>query len=388
MDRTTGDEHHRRQGEVSQQDTTAGMPRGAGVTMRRGAPTSMTLSDSVFERLLQQRIVVLGQQVDDEIANRIAAQMLLLSAEDPTADIQLYINSPGGSVTAGMAIFDTMEFIECDVATYAMGLAASMGQFLLSAGTPGKRYALPHCQILMHQPSAGVGGTESDIAIQAELFRRHKREMAELIARHTGQTFERITADFDRDRWFSAQEAKDYGFVDHVISRAGQLPDASANDVMAQLLVLESTDPDRDILMYINSPGGSFTSLMAIYDTMQYVRPEITTVCLGQAASAAAVLLAAGSPGKRLAVPNARILIHQPATEGIYGQVSDLEIQAAEISRMRKLLEATLAKHSGQTEEQIRKDIDRDKILTSPEAKDYGIIDDLTQVRKLSAVRR
>jgi ATP-dependent Clp protease, protease subunit len=214
---------------VSQQDTTAARMRGgAPATMRRAAPTSMTLSDSVYERLLQQRIVVLGQQVDDEIANRIAAQMLLLSAEDPTADIQLYINSPGGSVTAGMAIFDTMEFIECDVATYAMGLAASMGQFLLSAGTPGKRYALPHCQILMHQPSAGVGGTESDIAIQAELFRRHKREMAELIAQHTGQTVERITADFDRDRWFSAQEAKEYGFVDHVINRAGQLPDASS----------------------------------------------------------------------------------------------------------------------------------------------------------------
>ncbi len=195
--------------------------------MRRGgAPTSMTLSDSVYERLLQQRIIVLGQQVDDDIANRIAAQMLLLAAEDPVADIALYINSPGGSVTAGMAIFDTMEFIPCDVATYAMGLAASMGQFLLSAGARGKRYALPHCQILMHQPSAGVGGTESDISIQAELFRRHKQEMAQLIAGHTGQPVEKIIADFDRDRWFSAAEALDYGFVDHVISRAGQLPDA------------------------------------------------------------------------------------------------------------------------------------------------------------------
>ncbi len=193
--------------------------------MRRGGtPTSMTLSDSVYERLLQQRIIVLGQQVDDDIANRIAAQMLLLAAEDPTADISLYINSPGGSVTAGMAIFDTMEFIPCDVATYAMGLAASMGQFLLSAGQRGKRYALPHCQILMHQPSAGVGGTESDIAIQAELFRRHKQEMAQLISSHTGQTVERIMKDFDRDRWFSAREALEYGFVDHVISRAGQLP--------------------------------------------------------------------------------------------------------------------------------------------------------------------
>jgi ATP-dependent Clp protease protease subunit len=186
----------------------------------------MTLSDSVYERLLQQRIIVLGQQVDDDIANRIAAQMLLLAAEDAESDIALYINSPGGSVTAGMAIFDTMEFIPCDVATYAMGLAASMGQFLLSAGARGKRYALPHCQILMHQPSAGVGGTESDISIQAELFRRHKQEMAQLISGHTGQPVEKIIADFDRDRWFSAAEALEYGFVDHVISRAGQLPDA------------------------------------------------------------------------------------------------------------------------------------------------------------------
>ncbi len=199
--------------------------------MRRGgSPSSMTLSDSVYERLLQQRIIVLGQQVDDDIANRIAAQMLLLAAEDSESDITLYINSPGGSVTAGMAIFDTMEFIPCDVATYAMGLAASMGQFLLSAGARGKRYALPHCQILMHQPSAGVGGTESDIAIQAELFRRHKQEMAQLISGHTGQPVEKIIADFDRDRWFSAAEALEYGFVDHVISRAGQLPDAISDN--------------------------------------------------------------------------------------------------------------------------------------------------------------
>ncbi len=144
-----------------------------------------------------------------------------------------------------------------------------------------------------------------------------------------------------------------------------QVDDASANDVMAQLLVLESLDPDRDITMYINSPGGSFTSLMAIYDTMQYVRADITTVCLGQAASAAAVLLAAGTPGKRLALPNARVLIHQPATGGIKGQVSDLEIQAAEIERMRRLMETTLSKHTGKDPDVIRKDTDRDKILTA-----------------------
>jgi ATP-dependent Clp protease, protease subunit len=187
---------------------------------------------------------------------------------------------------------------------------------------------------------------------------------------------------------YGVKESNPYNklFEERIIFLGVQIDDASANDVMAQLLVLESTDPDRDILMYINSPGGSFTSLMAIYDTMQYVRPEITTVCLGQAASAAAVLLAAGSPGKRLAVPNARILIHQPATEGIYGQVSDLEIQAAEISRMRKLLETTLARHTGRTEEQVRQDIERDKILTAEEAKDYGIVDEIIQSRKLTPV--
>jgi ATP-dependent Clp protease protease subunit len=193
--------------------------------MMRSAPTTMTLGDSVFERLLQQRIIVLGQQVDDEIANRIVAQLLLLSAEDSESDIRLYINSPGGSVNAGMAIYDTMQFIDCDVATYAMGLAASMGQFLLSAGARGKRYSLPHAQILMHQPSAGVGGTESDIAIQAEQFRRHKRVMAELIAEQTGQTVERITADSDRDRWFTAQEALEYGFIDYVVTRPSQTAD-------------------------------------------------------------------------------------------------------------------------------------------------------------------
>ncbi|WP_230592414.1 ATP-dependent Clp protease proteolytic subunit [Rhodococcoides fascians] len=186
------------------------------------AAAGLNLSDSVYERLLQNRIIFLGTQVDDDIANKLCAQILLLSAEDATRDISLYINSPGGSVTAGMAIFDTMEFAECDIATYGMGLAASMGQFLLSAGAKGKRYALPHARIMMHQPSAGIGGSASDIAIMAEQFAHTKREMAELIAQHTGQTVEQITEDSDRDRWFTAQAAKEYGFVDHVVSRAQQ----------------------------------------------------------------------------------------------------------------------------------------------------------------------
>ena len=184
---------------------------------------------------------------------------------------------------------------------------------------------------------------------------------------------------------YGVKESNPYNklFEERIIFLGVQIDDASANDVMAQLLTLESTDPDREIIMYINSPGGSFTSMTAIYDTMQFVRPHIQTVCLGQAASAAAVLLAAGTPGRRLALPNSRILIHQPATEGVYGQVSDLEIQAAEIGRMRSALEEILSRHSNKTPEEVRKDIDRDKILTAAEAKDYGLIDEVLEYRKL-----
>lgn len=186
--------------------------------MRTGS-AGLNLTDSVYERLLQERIVVLGSEVNDEIANRITAQLLLLSAEDSEKEIRFYINSPGGSVTAGFAIYDTMQLIEPEVSTYAMGLAASMGQFLLSSGTPGKRYSLPHARILMHQPSAGVTGTASDIAIQAEVFGKWKQELAKITADQTGQSVEQIIADGDRDRWFTAQEAKEYGFVDHVLTR-------------------------------------------------------------------------------------------------------------------------------------------------------------------------
>jgi ATP-dependent Clp protease protease subunit len=175
----------------------------------------LSLNDSVFEQLLRSRIVFLGTEVDDEVANRITAQLLLLAAAD-SADITFYINSPGGSVTAGLAIYDTMQLIEPDVATWGIGLVASMGQFLLSSGSPGKRYALPNARILMHQPSAGVGGTATDIAIQADVFGKMKRQVAELTAAQTGQTLERITEDSDRDRWFTAPEALSYGFIDHI----------------------------------------------------------------------------------------------------------------------------------------------------------------------------
>ncbi|HVT65961.1 MAG TPA: ATP-dependent Clp protease proteolytic subunit [Mycobacteriales bacterium] len=194
----------------------------------RGNGSGLNLNDSVYERLLRERIVFLGSQVDDPIANQICAQLLLLSAEDQDRDIYLYINSPGGSVSAGMAIYDTMQFIANDVATVGIGLAASMGQFLLCAGATGKRYVTPHARVMMHQPSGGIGGTASDIAIQAEQMLYTKKTMQERIAFHTGQTVEQIERDSDRDRWFTADEAKDYGFVDHVVARANQVPSDGA----------------------------------------------------------------------------------------------------------------------------------------------------------------
>jgi ATP-dependent Clp protease protease subunit len=184
----------------------------------------LPFSEPLLQRLLRHRIIMLGQQVDDEIANRICGEIVLLAAEDPRRDISIYINSPGGSVYAGMAIYDMMQYVPNDVATYAMGMAASMGQFLLTAGAPGKRYALPHAQILMHQPSGGIGGTASDIRIQAEQMLYIKRTLFERTAFHTGRPIEEIERDADRDRWFTAEEAKEYGFVDQVIRSAVEVP--------------------------------------------------------------------------------------------------------------------------------------------------------------------
>ncbi|TCP53619.1 ATP-dependent Clp protease protease subunit [Tamaricihabitans halophyticus] len=178
-----------------------------------------TLDDQLATRLLSQRIVVLGTEVDDQVANRLCTQLLLLSAEDPRSDISLYINSPGGSVSAGLAIYDTMRLIPNDVGTLAMGLAASMGQFLLCAGTPGKRFALPHSQVLMHQGSAGFAGTAADVEIYAEQLERTGTTMNQLTAEHTGQSVDTIERDSLRDRWFNAKEALEYGFIDHIVEQ-------------------------------------------------------------------------------------------------------------------------------------------------------------------------
>jgi ATP-dependent Clp protease protease subunit len=181
----------------------------------------------IYHRLLRERIIFLGTQVDDSAANLICAQLLLLASEDAQRDISLYINSPGGSVTAGLAIYDTMQYVPCDVSTVCMGLAASMGQFLLCSGAKGKRFSLPHSRILMHQPSGQAEGQAADIAIQAQQIVYLKKMMAERISYHTGQTIERIEADSDRDRWFTAQEALEYGFIDQVIERAANVTDPS-----------------------------------------------------------------------------------------------------------------------------------------------------------------
>ena len=190
-------------------------------------PGSDMRSFDVYSRLMKERIIFLGSQVDDTIANLICAQLLLLASEDEQKDVFLYINSPGGSVSAGLAIYDTMQYIQADVATVCMGMAASMGQFLLCAGAPGKRFSLPHARILMHQPSGGVQGQAADIAIQAEQMAYIKKVMSERIAFHSGQPVERIEADSDRDRWFTAEEAREYGIIDTVIDRERQLARAT-----------------------------------------------------------------------------------------------------------------------------------------------------------------
>ncbi|MER7330457.1 MULTISPECIES: ATP-dependent Clp protease proteolytic subunit [unclassified Micromonospora] len=193
-----------------------------GVRMLDGGHPSF--DDQVFNRLLKERIIFLGTEVTDESANRICAQILLLAAEDADRDIFLYINSPGGSVSAGMAVYDTMRYVKNDVGTLALGLAGSMGQFLLCAGTAGKRYALPHSRIMMHQPSGGMGGTAADITIQAENMLHVKRTMQELIAQHSGRTLDEIQRDWDRDRWFTAEQAREYGLIDKVLTKVDQLP--------------------------------------------------------------------------------------------------------------------------------------------------------------------
>ena len=269
---------------------------------------------------------MLGSDVNDDVANQICAQLLFLEGEDPKADVWLYINSPGGSVTAGMAIYDTMQFISCDVATVCLGLAASMGQFLLTAGTAGKRYTLPNA------PFAQDGGPDA----QSNIFLRLLKS--------------------------------------RVIMLGSDVNDDVANQICAQLLFLEGEDPKADVWLYINSPGGSVTAGMAIYDTMQFISCDVATVCLGLAASMGQFLLTAGTAGKRYTLPNARIMMHQPLA-GLRGQASDIAIQAEQLQYTKKRMAELIAFHSGQKIEQIQQDSERDRWFTPDQAKEYGLVD-------------
>ena len=387
------------------------------------------IDDELAGSLLDQRTLVMGGVLDETLGNRLCNGLLVLSARDPHADIRLWINSPGGSVPAMLAIRDVMTLIPNDVSTVAMGIACSAGQFLLSAGAKGKRYALPHARVLLHQGSAGIGGTAMDIAIQADDLRHTRDTVLRLISDDTGQDLEIVERDSRRDRWFSAEEALGYGFVDRIVDsmddvqprvRAAPRPrseggarmtsyaipyvttqtnrgertvdvycrlladrviylgtpidDGVANTVIAQLIHLESESPEAPINLYINSPGGSIPAMLAIYDAMQFVRPSIETTCVGQAVATAAVLLAGGAPGRRQILRHGRVVLHAPAAEG-RGTIPDLILEADEIERVRSLLEELLAHDTGKTSTQIREDTERDLVLTAGQAVEYGVVD-------------
>ena len=423
----------------------------AGAGYNQGPDYTRQRQMTIGDLLLENRIIFLDGVIHDGSANLIVMKLLYLQSENRHQDIHLYVNSPGGSVTATMAIYDTMQYIDCSVATYCVGLAASGGAILVAGGSKGKRHALPHAKMMIHQPFGEVGGQVSDIEIQAQEILKTREQLNEVLAQHTGQPLDRIAQDTDRDFYMSAEEAKEYGLVDEVLTKedkedadgsdkpadeTGDCPqqpshstqttyfnkhpvpsdsamtipipyvierhgreeramdiysrllkdriiilgsginDTVSNSIVAQLLFLQFDDGESDIHMYINSPGGSITSGMAIYDTMQYIGCDVSTYCIGQASSMGAILLAAGTAGKRNALPNSRIMIHQPLA-GMEGTATDLEIHAREVLKVKQRMNEILLSHTGQTLEQIEQDTDRDNFMTAEEAQSYGLIDNV-----------
>ena len=354
-------------------------------------------SFDIYSRLLRDRVVFLVGPVTDQSANLVVAQLLFLESENPDKDISLYIDSPGGSVYAGLSIYDTMQFIKPDVSTICLGMAASMGAFLLAAGAKGKRFALPNSRIMIHQPSGGTNGTAADIEIQAKEILELRSRLNTILSEHTGQSIEKIAVDTERDNFMSSAQAVEYGersfdiysrlLRDRVVFLVGPVTDQSANLVVAQLLFLESENPDKDISLYIDSPGGSVYAGLSIYDTMQFIKPDVSTICLGMAASMGAFLLAAGAKGKRFALPNSRIMIHQPSG-GTNGTAADIEIQAKEILELRSRLNTILSEHTGQSIEKIAVDTERDNFMSSAQAVEYGIIDGVFRKRSEQIIRK
>jgi len=400
------------------------------------------------ERLADERIVFLWGEITPNVAGGLIMRLLELQDKQPDRPINLYINSPGGSVDDTLAVYDTMQFLTCDLATYCVGQAASGAAVILAAGTKGKRYALPHSKIMIHQPWGGVTGQASDIAIQAEEVLKAKRLLNELLAKHTGRDVKLIEAETERDRYLSPTEAKEYGIVDEILERSvgkkssppgegktmtdfgehspvrnehlvpivvektgrgersydiysrllrdrivfigGQIDDAMANLVIAQLLFLSNESSDAEIHIYINSPGGGVSAGLAIFDTMRFIRPPVATYCVGMAASMAAVLLVGGAKGKRYILPNSRVLVHQPLISGVLtGPATELDIEAREIIRLRKRIYEILAEGTGQSVEQIERDCDRNKWLEATQAVAYGCVDKiLSKIPDLPALAK
>ena len=368
--------------------------------------------------LLENRIILLQGEIHDGNANELVMKLLYLQSENRRKDIHFYINSPGGSVSATLAIYDTMQILSCPVATYCVGLAASGGAVLLAGGAKGKRFALPHANVMIHQPYGQVGGQVSDIEIQANEILHTREVLNVILATHTGQPIERIAKDTDRDFYMTAEQAKEYGLVDDILTKQKIEVDEERSNMTLDSLCHRKERPRRagdghlqppaegphrlsrladrrrrgqrrrrpvalppvgrrrrpDIHMYINSPGGSIAAGLAIYDTMQFVNCDVATYCVGQAASMAAVLLAAGAPGKRKALPNSRILIHQPLA-GAEGTAEDILIHAKEFVKVKERLNRILIKHTGHPLEKIEEDTDRDRFMSAEEALEYGLID-------------
>ena len=398
-----------------------------------------TFSERVREQLLLRRILVLDGVLDDDNGTLLATQLLTLAAEDPAADVALWINSPGGSVPSMLAIRDVMRLVPCDVSTLALGLACSAGQFLLSAGAKGKRFALPHARILMHRGSAGIGGSAVDIEVQADDLRHMVDTVLGLIATDTGQPVEahlrRLPARplvhgrtgqglrlHRRDRRLvrrghAGQKAPDrperghhmssytipnviaqhprgerimdvysHLLTERIVYLGTAIDPGVANTLIAQLLHLEAESAELEINLYINCEGGDLPSMLAIYDTMQYIQASVATTCVGQAIGVGAVLLAAGAPGQRSLLPHARVVLHQPAARG-QGPIPDLILQADELVRMRADIEAILSAHTGQSVQTLRADTDRDRVLTARAALEYGIADQVLGQRRLDDAR-
>ena len=382
--------------------------------------------------LLENRIVFLQGEIYTANANDVVMKLLYLQSENRRKDIHFYINSPGGDVVSTLAIYDTMQILSCPVATYCVGQAASGAAVLLTGGTKGKRFALPHAQVMLHQPYGGVGGQVTDIEIQANEILRNRQMLNEILAIHSGQDMredrqgyrprflpdrrgsqelrpggrdpqeaagrgrgagrqeEVIRDDCTRERQSamplipyvvekSGREERVYDIYsrllkDRIVFLGTGITDEVANSIVAQMLFLQSEDPKADIHFYINSPGGSVSAGLAIYDTMQFVNCDVATYCIGQAASMGAVLLTAGAQGKRFALPNARIMIHQPLA-GMQGSAEEIMIHAKEFRRIKDRMNEILIRHTGHPLEKIEKDTDRDCFMTAEEACEYHLID-------------